>query len=253
MIGSVAIRTMVSVFLVSAVPLLVGALLPADEVAVHRRIRWLVCFAIGALLGAAFLHMLPEAFARHDAVRMTAAVTLGGFLMFFVLERYLWAHQHDAAPVTRMRMPPLAALNLLGDGAHNLVDGMAIAAAYLTATSLGIATTVAVLLHELPQEVGDYGVLLHAGLDRRRAVGWNVASGLIALVGALVVLATGRIFGGLAEWLVPFSAGGFIYIAAADLIPQLREDGGQAPGSAPLSAIPLGIALTSLALLFPVR
>lgn len=238
-----------SVLLVSAVPLVVGSLLPVDEAALRRLVRWLVCFAIGALLGAAFLHLIPEAFSRPGRAQTASALVLTGFLVFFVLERYLWSHQHDSAATRKMNVPPLAALNLVGDGAHNFIDGMAIAAAYVSDVSLGVATTVAVLLHEVPQEIGDYGILLHAGLARGRAVGWNFASGLIAVIGAAVVLATGSHVGSVAAWLVPFSAGGFIYIAAADLIPQLREENGQAPAGAPLIAIPIGIVLTAVPLL----
>lgn len=238
-----------SVLLVSAVPLVVAWFLPTDEAALTRLVRWLVCFAIGALLGAAFLHLIPEALARPNDGRTASAIVLTGFLAFFVLERYLWSHQHDIAASRRVSMPPLAALNLLGDGAHNFVDGIAIAAAYMTDSSLGVATTVAVLMHELPQEIGDYGIMLHAGLERRRAVSWNFVSGLIAVLGAVVGLMAGRHAVGFSASLVPFSAGGFVYIAAADLIPQLREAGTDAQGGASLLAIPLGIALTALPLL----
>lgn len=239
-----------SVLVVSAVPLVVGWFLPTDEATLRRVVRWLVCFAIGALLGAAFLHLIPEALAEPGGSPRTASATvLGGFLTFFLLERYLWSHHHDLATARGVAVPPLAALNLVGDGAHNFVDGMAIAAAYATDASLGVATTVAVLLHELPQEIGDYGILLHAGLDRRRAMTWNFVSGLIAIVGAGVVLVTRPHVDGFAAGLIPFSAGGFLYIAAADLIPQLREETPGAGGGAPLLAIPLGIALTALPLL----
>lgn len=238
-----------SVIVVSAVPLVVAWVLPADEATLRRTVRWLVCFAIGALLGAAFLHLIPEALSPPNDARAASVIVLGGFLAFFVLERYLWGHQHDLTAMGRARLPPLAALNLLGDGAHNFVDGMAIAAAYVTDRSLGVATTVAVLLHEVPQEIGDFGILLHAGLERRRAMWWNFLSGLIAVVGAAVVLVIGRHIAGFAVGLVPFSAGGFLYIAAADLIPQLREEGGARQDGSPLVAIPLGIALTSVPLL----
>ena len=226
--------------------------MPADEPTLRRLIRWLVCFAIGALLGAAFLHLIPEAFSVPGRSRTASITILAGFLAFFVLERYLWSHQHDSIAGGNLRVPPLAALNLLGDGAHNLVDGMAIAASYLADQSLGIAATVAVLLHELPQEIGDYGVLLQSGLARRQAIWWNFISGLIAVVGAAVVLVIGRHVHSLATWLLPFSAGGFVYIAAADLIPQLREANGLAPSATPLIAIPLGVVLTGMPLLLHV-
>lgn len=249
-VRSPVVLALVSVLFVSAVPVVVALLLPRDPAALRRLIRWLVCFAVGALLGASFLHLIPEALSEPRSARATLAIVLGGFLAFFVLERYLWAHQHDLSATPRPGLPPLARLNILGDGAHNVVDGMAIAAAYLTSPSLGVMTSIAVLLHEVPQEIGDYGILLHVGLERRRAVAWNVASGLAAFVGAVAVLTIGPHVSGLARSLVPFAAGGFVYIAAADLIPQLREESGAAQSSTPLVAIPLGIALTLAPVLF---
>jgi zinc and cadmium transporter len=244
-----ALLTLVSVLVVSTVPLLVARLLPADDAALQRVVRWLVCFAVGALLGAAFLHLVPEALANGDDVRSSAGVLLAGFFVFFLLERYLWTHQHDIGQA-RGRLPPLAALNLVGDGAHNLIDGMAIAAAYAADRSLGVMTTVAVLLHEVPQEIGDYGVLLQAGLPRRRAMECNLASGLIALVGAAVVLLVRPFVAGMVGFLVPFAAGGFIYIAAADLIPQLKDQAHLVGEGKLLLGIALGIAVTSIPLLF---
>lgn len=243
-----AVHALLSVLAVSAIPLILALLLPHDERLLRRLVRWLVCFAVGALLGAAFLHLIPEAIAHNEDWLPAAATVLIGFLSFFVLERHLWTHQH-AIGARRAGLPPLAALNVFGDGAHNLVDGMAIAAAYLADPSLGLTTTVAVLLHEVPQEIGDYGVLLHAGLTRRRAIGVNLLSAIVALLGAMIVLLAGPSITGLSEGIVPFSAGGFIYIAAADLIPQLKEEPQATHTGWLLLAITLGILITSLPLL----
>jgi zinc and cadmium transporter len=171
-----------------------------------------------------------------------------GFFGFFILERYLWSHER-AWRASRLQLPPLALLNVVGDGIHNMVDGMVIAAAYLTDASLGMATTLAVLLHEVPQEIGDLGVLLHAGLPRRRAIAWNLASALVAIAGALGVLVVGARVTELTRVLVPFAAGGFIYIAASDLVPQLREEPADGRTSALLAALALGVGLTALPLL----
>jgi zinc and cadmium transporter len=239
--------TIVAVALVSAVPLGVAAVLPRDPAALHRTVRWLVGFATGALLGTAVLHMIPETFAQPGGARWGGVVLLIGFFGFFLLERHLWRHQHE---VTDRVVQPTAALNLLGDAAHNFVDGMAIAAAFLVDTSLGITTSLAVLLHEVPQEMGDYGILLHAGLSRRRAIAWNLISGLVAMVGALAVLAFGSRFTVLADGLIPFAAGGFLYIASADLIPRLREEVHVAQTGLLFLSMLLGVGLTALPLLF---
>jgi zinc and cadmium transporter len=246
--------TLISVLIVSAVPLLVAMVLPRGEAELRRIVERLIGFASGALLGAAFLHLLPESFADERVAAIAPALVLTGFFGFFILERTVWAHQHEVTGTARHGLPPLALLNVLGDGAHNAVDGVAIAAAYLTSSSLGLTMTLAVMLHEVPQEVGDYGILLHAGLSRRQAILWNLVSAMCAVAGAAVVLVVGLRLAELAAVIVPVAAGGFIYIAAVDLIPQLR--GESAIGTATafgtarlLLVIGLGIVLTSLPLL----
>jgi zinc and cadmium transporter len=234
---------------VSAVPLVIAVLLPTNEASLRRLVRLLVGFAAGALLGAAFLHLLPESLTAAGGGARQGAIVLTGFFGFFILERYLWSHEHAAWRASRLQLPPLALLNVVGDGIHNMVDGMVIAAAYLTDASLGVATTLAVLLHEVPQEIGDLGILLHAGLPRRRAIAWNLASALVAIAGALGVLVVGARVTELTRVLVPFAAGGFIYIAASDLVPQLREEPADGRTSALLAALALGVGLTALPLL----
>jgi len=248
------VSALASVLLVSAVPLFVALGLPRGEAELHRIVYRLVGFASGALLGAAFLHLIPESLADERIAGAAPALILAGFFGFFILERTLWAHQHEVSGNARHGLPPLAALNVLGDAAHNAVDGMAIAAAYLTSPALGLTTTLAVLLHEVPQEVGDYGILLHAGLPRRRAILWNLLSALSAVAGAAIVLIIGQRVAELAAAIVPIAAGGFIYIAAVDLIPQLRGASTTEVATALdtarlLLVIGLGILLTSLPLL----
>jgi zinc and cadmium transporter len=237
------------VLCVSAVPLGVALLLPRDPAALRRAVRWLVGFAAGALLGAAFLHLVPESFALFRSPTLASALVLVGFFASLLLERYLWQHQHDIADEPTRHLPPLAALNLFGDAAHNLVDGMVIAGAFLSDPALGITTTVAVLLHEVPQEIGDYGVLLHAGLSRRRAIVWNLASAVVAVLGTVVVLAAGPRLASLSAGLLPFAAGNFIYIAASDLIPRLRDEAQPVRMRTLLLPMALGVVLTALPLL----
>ena len=238
--------TILSVLAVSAVPLGGFLLLSRGEARLERVIQPLVAFAVGALLGGAFLHLLPEAIARTESRLAVFGTLLGGFLGFFVLEKFLWRTHGHAAPDRARAGSPLATLNLIGDGFHNLIDGMIIAAAYLIDPALGLTTTVAVLLHEIPQELGDFAVLVYGGLPVRRAVLLNFASGLVAVLGAVVVLTVGRATGGWADALLPVAAGGFVYIAAADLVPELHRTRHPWASLGQIGLMLLGVALVSL-------
>lgn len=235
-----------SVAIVSAIPVAIALFLPREEAALARVVRWLVGFATGALLGAAFLHLIPDAFSGPSRTR-SGFLVLGGFFAFFLIERYLWQHRHgvrDQSP----SLPPLASINIIGDALHNALDGMAVAAAYMAGPSLGVAATTAVILHEVPQEIGDFGILLHAGLTRRRAVLWNVFSALAAFMGALLALVIGGRVVGFAAAFVPVAAGGFIYIAASDLVPELKAETRNQHTGALVFAIVAGVFLAALPL-----
>lgn len=233
---------LLSVALVSAIPLVVVPFFPRDPRRMRRLVRGLVSFAVGAMLGSAVLDLLPEANARLGD-RTAAPLILIGFVAFFALEKLVRAHAHLAGEGEAHQVQPMAVLNLVGDAVHNAVDGMAIAATYLASTSLGVATTVAVVLHEIPQELGDYGVLVFGGFTFRRAVLYNVLTALTAFAGAGVVLVVGAHVAGLAAWLLPVAAGSFIYIAAADLVPALHREHRWAHDLLQIALIVLGMAL----------
>ena len=184
----------------------------------------LVSFAAGALLGAAFLDLLPEAL---EAVgEMVFVYALVGVIVFYVIETFLyWYHCHYGHHHHRKKhkIQPFAWLNLIGDGVHNFVDGMIIAAAYLTSVPIGIAATFAVVLHEIPQEFGDFGILVYAGISRGKALFFNFLSALTSVLGALIVYFFSFTVN-ISDFLVPFAAGGFIYIASADLLPELHKE-----------------------------
>jgi zinc and cadmium transporter len=224
MIMNVWSLTLLSVLAVSAVPLLGIALLRWEARQLERRVPYLVSFAVGALMGGALFHLLPEAVAELGAGGAFASSFLLGFFGFFVLEKSLWLHDHEAPTPGAARARPVATLNLVGDGIHNFVDGAIIAASYSISPSLGVATTVAVLLHELPQEIGDFGILIHAGLPVRRAILYNFLSALTALLGAILALLIGAVAQQWIVLLLPFAAGSFVYIAASDLIPELQRE-----------------------------
>lgn len=237
--------TLASVLAVSAVPLGGFLLLARGEERVERALQPLVAFAVGALLAGAFLHLLPEAIAELGAGPPVFLGVLGGFVGFFALEKFLWrSHGHE--PRDRARGGPrLATLNLVGDGLHNLIDGMVIAAAYVADPGLGLTTTLAVLAHEVPQELGDFAVLVYGGMPVRRAVGFNFLTGLTAVAGAVLVLAAGPALGSPAV-LLPVAAGGFVYIAAADLVPELHRARRLSVSLGQIGLMLLGVALVSV-------
>jgi zinc and cadmium transporter len=210
-----------------------------------RLVPWLVSYAVGALLGVALLAILPEALGELPVERVFQVV-LGGILLFFVLEKLvLWrhchadhCHVHDAG----------AAMILVGDGFHNFVDGMMIGSAVLTSLPLGVSTAIAVAAHEVPQEVGDFAVLLHSGYSRRRALLLNVLSGLSGVAGALIAVLLVSLAPVVKPYLLCVAAASFLYVAMADLIPDLHSGRIDSSAFRQLALVALGIATTMLVL-----
>ena len=186
--------------------------------------RWaprLVSFSVGVLLAAAFLDILPQA-AQLLPFREVGATVLAGIFLFFALEKTaLWRHDHTHHGATDAPSP-IGLMIVLGDGLHNFVDGMLIAAAFLHDPALGVATTTAVIAHEIPQEVGDFMVLLAAGYSRQRALLLNAVSGSMAVVGGLLGYVVLQGVQGAIPYLLALAAASFIYIAVADLVPALQ-------------------------------
>lgn len=192
----------------------------------NRLISHLVSFAVGALLGGAFLHLIPKAFSHTVVGEDTPIYVVAGILLFFVLERFLhWHHEHHVEPNDRMDRP-LITMNIVGGAMHNLVDGLLVAAAYGVGVEAGVVTTMAILFHQVPQEMGEFGVLVHAGLTPRTALLYNFLSGFGAIAGAAIAIAIGSLASDFSPILLALTAGAFIYIAASDLIPELHR----APG-----------------------
>jgi zinc and cadmium transporter len=215
--------TLAAVFAVSLISL-VGILgLVAREALLRRLLPLLVSFAVGALLGDALFHILPELAEDGGLTTGISTVVVGAMVFFFVLEKFIHLHHQLGSPGGQGHIRPVALNNLLGDGIHNFVDGAIIAGAFLVDARLGVATAAAVAFHEIPQEIGDLGILVHAGLTPRRAVIYNLASALTAVLGAVLTLALEDAVGGLERPLLAMSAGAFIYIAGADLIPELHR------------------------------
>ena len=214
--------TLVAVLLVSIVSLVGILAIVGRERFLRRTLPVLVSFAVGALLGDALIHIIPE---LSEDGGLTSGITFliaGSIVAFFVLEKFIHLHHRLDTPRER-HIHPVALNNLIGDGIHNFVDGAIVAGAFVAGVPLGIATTAAVALHEIPQEVGDLGVLVHAGLTPRRALVYNLASALTAVLGAVLALVLEGAVDGLERPLLAMSAGAFIYIAGADLIPELHR------------------------------
>ncbi|MEM3046773.1 MAG: ZIP family metal transporter [Candidatus Bathyarchaeia archaeon] len=180
----------------------------------------LVGFSAGALMGGAFLHMLPEALEHSESVGIFSYLILG-FVLFFLMEKFLyWRHCHKG----KCDIHAFTYLNLVGDGIHNFVDGLVIAASFVTGLPLGIVTTLAVAAHEVPQELGDFGVLVFGGFSKSKALLYNFLSALTAILGALIGYLLYPYVEGLSALMLPFAAGGFIYISGSDLIPELHRE-----------------------------
>jgi len=207
--------TLISVFIVSATSF-VGVLFLLKRNVIEKILFILVSLAIGSLLGDSFFHLLPESYERLS--ENASFYIIGGILFFFALEKFIrWRHCH--IPAGEAHIHPLGTLNLIGDSFHNFTDGFLIAGSFAVSIPLGITTTIAIILHEIPQEIGDFGILVYSGYSIKKALFFNFISSLSAFFGAILALSI-KIDPHL---IIPFTAGGFIYIAGSDLIPELQH------------------------------
>jgi len=199
---------------------LIGALtLVFNEKLLKKITITLVAFSAGALIGGAFLHLIPEAVQETDDVMFVMLWLLAGFILFFVLEQFIqWHHCH--------RMPsehkhPVTYLILISDSVHNFLDGLTVGAAFLVNPGLGFVTALAVAAHEIPQELGDFGILIHGGWKKNKALLFNFLSGLTMVGGGIIAWFLAQDLE--IMFLLPFAAGNFIYIAASDLLPEIKH------------------------------
>ena len=213
----------ISVIVVSLISL-VGVLTLALNIDRLKKILiFFVSFSAGALLGGAFLHLLPEAIEEVRYCPRLAFLLISGIFIFFVLEKYVhWRHCHE--PECLEHPHHLGKMNLIGDGLHNLIDGLIIAGSYLVSIPLGLATTIAIIFHEIPQEIGDFGVLLHSGFSKAKAIVFNLLSASLAILGVVIGLILGQSISSFTAYILPIAAAGFLYIATADLIPELHKE-----------------------------
>ena len=216
------IYALISAFIVSLIGLAVFFALFLPDSILKKILIYLVSFSAGSLMGGAFFHLLPESLELTANPLYVFVYLLIGFCLFFILEKFLrWHHCHDKECHHQLY---LGYLNLIGDSFHNFLDGMIIVAAFIASIPLGLVTTISIISHEIPQEMGDFGVLLYSGMPRKKAMLFNFMVALFAMLGVLVGYYLIQYIAGINSFLLPAAAGGFIYIAATDLIPELQEE-----------------------------
>lgn len=214
--------TLISVLIVSLISLVGILTLSLKANTLKKLLIYFVSFSAGALLGDVFIHLLPEIIEENGFGFNISAYILFGILFSFLIEKVIqWRHCHH--PTTKEHQHPFAIMNLVGDFLHNFIDGLIIGASYLASIPVGIATTIAVILHEIPQEIGDFGILLHGGFSKGKALFFNFVTALSAILGAVISLVLAASVENSLLFLIPFAAGNFIYIAGADLIPELHK------------------------------
>jgi len=245
--NTIWLYTLLSVLIVSLMGFAGALTLPFKGETLRKLILFLVSFSAGAFFGDSFIHLLPEAVRKSGFTPTISLSLLAGILVFFVLEKIIfWRHCH--VEISPDHPHPFAWMNLIGDCLHNSIDGMVIAASFIASPTLGLATTLAVVLHEIPQEIGNYAVLVHGGFGRFKALFLNFGAQLTAFLGALLVLFLNLEVANLNTYLLPFTAGGFIYIAGSDLIPELKKDTELRKTLMQLISLVLGIAIMFLLL-----
>lgn len=240
---------LLSTLLVSAASLVGVFSLSVKEGFVKKYVYLFVSLAAGALLGDVFIHLIPESFESIENGTIVGLLIIAGFFLFFILEKFLHWHHHED-DIDEYHVHPVGKLVLFSDGVHNFIDGVVIGVSFMVSIPVGIATTVAVILHEIPQEIGDFAVLLHAGYTRARALWLNFVSALAAVAGTLFAFVLGEGSEIFVLYILPVAAGGFIYIAASDLIPELQKTKILKQSIAQFFALVLGILLMLVLVFF---
>jgi len=214
------IYIIIAVFLISLISLIGVLTLFFQKKIINKLLIIFVAFAAGSLLGVAFFDLIPESFEKLGNLNFV----LIGIILFFLTEAFIHWHHHHEGKECKTCLHPYVYLNLIGDGLHNFLDGVIIAASFLINIPTGIATSIAIVFHEIPQELGDFAVLVHGGLRKSKAILFNFLSALFAVLGGIL----GYVFLSKIENFIPYivalAAGGFIYIATSDLFPELHKE-----------------------------
>lgn len=219
--ASTLFQILIAVMAVSLISV-IGIFIFSNKKIIDRALFFLVSFAAGTMLGAAFLDLLPDALEQGFRESIPILI-LTGVLSFFALEKFLhWHHHHTGREHEEIHA--FTYLNLVGDGIHNFVDGVIIAISFMSSTELGIAATIAIIAHEIPQEIGDFGVLIYGGFSKLKAIAFNFLSALTSFVGALSAYFYSSYLGNSSVYILSFAIGGFVYIAGTDLIPEIQKE-----------------------------
>jgi zinc and cadmium transporter len=207
-------------FIVSLISFVGVVCLALKEDILNKILLILIGLSAGALMGGAFLHLLPEAVEKSTGLDVYLFVLIG-FILFFLIEKVLhWRHCHKG----ECDVHTFQYMNLVGDSIHNFIDGLIMAASFVVSIPLGITTTIAISTHEIPQEIGDFGVLLYGGFSKKKAITLNFVVALTAVLGGIVGYFISSLIDNIVLFILPFAAGGFIYIAATDLVPEIRKE-----------------------------
>lgn len=240
--------TLIAVIVVSLISLIGVFTLSIRQEKLEKFLIYLVSLSAGTLFGDAFIHLIPEAYESTAGSLAVSLYVLLGIVAFFVMEKFVhWQHCHHMP--SEQHPHPFSYSILIGDGLHNFIDGMIIAAGFIVSIPLGIATTIAVVFHEIPQEIGNFGSLLYGGFSKMKALLFNFLTALTAIAGALVVLVINFDTVEITNFLVPFAAGGFVYVAGSDLIPELHKNTEPKKSLGQLAFFILGIGLMAALLI----
>jgi len=249
------VYAVVSVLIVSLVSLVGILALSFNTHFLNKSLSFLVSLAVGALFGDAIIHLIPEAFEMSGSPETVSLFILLGIFSFLILEKFLhWRHVHNAnhiheidtsdpSEVAKHNIKPVGVLVIVSDGIHNLLDGIIIGASYFVSIEVGIATTIAILLHEIPQEIGDFGLLMHAGFTKIRALLVNFLSALTSVFGVALAIIVGSSGAEFIPLATAFAAGSFLYIAGSDLVPELNKVSDLKRSFVQLIAILIGVSV----------
>lgn len=233
-----------STFFISLASLIGVFTISIKEKVLSKFLLFLISLSAGAMMGGAFLHLLPEASEKLNSENMYLIV-LFSFILFFLIEKVLhWRHCHNG----HCEVHTFGHMSLFGDAFHNFIDGLVIAGTFLIDVKLGIITSLAIALHEIPQEIGDFGVLLYSGFSRKKALFFNFLVALTAVFGGIIGYFLSLQIENMTSYLLPFTAGGFIYIAASDLMPEIKKE-----TSLKKSMLSFGIFLVGIVIMFLVK
>ena len=217
---NILIQIILATFLISLISFIGILALTLKRKFLDNILLILVAFAAGALIGGAFLHLIPEA-SENLPIENISFYVIGGFALFFFIEKILhWRHCHKG----KCKIHTFSYLILFGDAIHNFLDGLIIAASFIISPAVGLASSIAIALHEIPQEIGDFGILVYGGIKPRKALFLNFLTALTAILGGIIGFFLSEAIEPLSTLILPMAAGGFVYIAASDLIPELTKE-----------------------------